>query len=128
MIPTELDHHTTLFLMAPTKMSPPRRSKSGLNYRTWIKSEATRSVAGYKKRASPSSGNQKSPRTSACLARLRSRARSKVAASKVHNAITFNKNTARVMKMMKAIANYEARRKHTLVLQPNMSYSLARRN
>jgi hypothetical protein len=108
-------------------MAPPRRSKSGLNYRTWIKSEAARSVASYKKRVSPST-RLSSPKTVASIARLRSRARSKVATSKIHNAITFNKNTARVMKMMKAIANYEARRKHKLVLQPNMSYSLARRN
>ena len=109
-------------------MSPPRRSKSGLNFRTWIKNEAKRSVFNYGKRGSPSSGNHTSRRTAASLARLRQRAYRKVGLSAVHNAATFNKNTARVMKMMKAIANYEARRRHKLVLQPSGSFSLARRN
>lgn len=90
-----------------------------------MKKEALRSVFNYGKRGSPSSG---SPRTAASLARLRQRAYRKVGLSKFHNEATFKKNTARVMKMMKEIANYEARRRHKLVRQPSGSFALARRN
>ena len=104
-------------------MSPPRTPKSGLNYRTWIKSEARRAVANYKKSTtSPSSANQKS------LMRLRARAIRAVTASRQYNNATFNRDVARVKKMMKEIVNYEARRRYKLVRQPNGSYSLARRN
>lgn len=109
-------------------MSPPRRSKSGLNFRPWINAEARRAVANYAKRTSPSSGNLKSPKTIKSLVRLRSRAHRTVGAARQYNALTFQRNKARVLKMMKAVANYEARRRHKLVRQPSGSFSLARRN
>lgn len=109
-------------------MSPPRRPKYGLNFRPWWKAEAKSAIANYKKRTSPSSGSHKSPKTAASLMRLRSRALSALSASKQYNAMTAQKNIARAVKMMKTIANYEARRKHRLVRQPSGSYSLARKN
>lgn len=109
-------------------MSPPRRSKSGLNFRPWIKASAQRAVANYKKRTSPSSGSHRSPKTAASLMRLRARAKQAVNMFHRYNAATFQRNKARVMKMMKEIANYEARRRHKLVRQPNGSFALARRN
>jgi hypothetical protein len=60
--------------------------------------------------------------------RLRARAGKAVSASRQYNAAMFQRNVARVKKMMKAVANYEARRRYGLVRQPNGSYSLARRN
>lgn len=86
-----------------------------------------RAVANYKKRTSPSSRNNKSPRTSASLARLRGRARQTVELAQKYNSLTFQINKERIKKMIKEIANYEARRKHKLVRQPNGSFSLARR-
>lgn len=109
-------------------MSPPRKSSSGLNFRTWIKAEARRAVANYAKRTSPSSGSHRSPKTATSLMRLRNRAYRAVAASKQYNEAVYARNLARVKKMLKEIANYEARRRHKLVRQPNGSYSLARRN
>ncbi len=115
-------------LLLKSKMSPPRRSKSGLNYRTWIKGEAVRSVLNYKKRTSPSSGSHKSPKTAASLMRLRARAGRAVGLARYHNEAVLARNIARVKKMLKEIANYEARRRHLLVQQPNKSFALARRN
>ncbi len=108
-------------------MSPPRRSTTGLNYRTWILAEARRAVANYKKRTSPSSGNHKSPRTAASLMRLRNRAHRAVGLKKFHNQAVLERNIARVKKMMKEITNYKTR--HTgyrLVQQPNGTMSLAK--
>jgi hypothetical protein len=115
-------------LLSRSKMSPPRKSSSGLNFRTWMRSEAVRALRNYKKRTSPSSGNHRSPKTSASLMRLRNRAHRAVTASKNYNEAILMRNTARVKKMLKEIANYEARRRHKLVRQPSGSYSLARRN
>jgi hypothetical protein len=50
-----------------------------------------------------------------------------VATLKNYNAAVLRRNHARVKKMLKEIANYEARRTHKLVRQPNGSFSLARR-
>jgi hypothetical protein len=60
--------------------------------------------------------------------RLRNRAKRAIATLHGYNAAVLQRNTARVKKMLKEIANYEARRTHKLVLQPNSSYSLARRS
>ncbi len=60
--------------------------------------------------------------------RLRARATKAVSAFRQYNAAMLQRDVARVKKMMKEIANYEARRKYKLMMQPNMSYSLARRN
>jgi hypothetical protein len=59
--------------------------------------------------------------------RLRNRAKRTVATLQGYNAAVLARNTARVKKMLKEIANYEARRTHKLVRQPSGSYSLARR-
>ena len=109
-------------------MSPPRRPKNGINFRTWWKSEAQRAVANYKKRISPSSGSHTAPKTAASLARLRTRARRAVANFQNYDKTVIERNIARVTKMLKEVANYEARRRHKLVINPNKSYSLARRN
>ena len=108
-------------------MSPRRPSVSGLNFRTWMRTNAGRAVRHYKKRTSPSSGSPKSPKTSASLMRLRNRAKRTVATLQGYNAAVLAANHARVKKMIKEIANYEARRTHKLVRQPSGSYSLARR-
>lgn len=107
-----------------------RKSKmvSGLNFSMWMRANAGRAVRHYKKRTSPSSGSHTSPRTAASLARLRNRAMRKVATLRGYNAAILQRNTARVKKMLKEIANYEARRKHKLVRQPSGSFALARRN
>lgn len=107
-------------------MSPPRKSKSGLNFRTWMRKEAQRAVANYRKRTSPSSGSHKSPRTAASLMRLRGRAGRAVSAVQNYNAAILKRNVARVKKMIKEIANYEARRRHRLVQHPNKTFGLAR--
>lgn len=114
-------------LLLKSKMSPRRPSVSGLNFSTWMRANAGRAVRHYKKRTSPSSGNHKSPRTSASLMRLRNRAIRAVATLQGYNAAVLARNHARIKKMLKEIANYEARRTHKLVRQPNNSYSLARR-
>lgn len=108
-------------------MSPRRPSVSGLNFSTWMRTNAGRAVRHYKKRTSPSSGSPKSPKTSASLMRLRNRAKRTVATLQGYNAAVVAANHARVKKMIKEIANYEARRTHKLVRQPSGSYSLARR-
>lgn len=108
-------------------MSPRRPSVSGLNFSTWMRTNAGRAVRHYKKRTSPSSGSPKSPKTSASLMRLRNRAKRTVATLQGYNAAVLAANHARVKKMIKEIANYEARRTHKLVRQPSGSYSLARR-
>ena len=108
-------------------MSPRRRSVSGLNFSTWMRTNATRAVGHYKKRTSPSSGSHKSPKTSASLMRVRNRAMRTMATLQNYNASVAARNYARIKKMMKEIANYEARRTHKLVRQPSGSYSLARR-
>ena len=108
-------------------MSPRRPSVSGLNFSTWMRTNAGRAVRHYKKRTSPSSGSPKSPKTSASLTRLRNRAKRTVATLQGYNAAVLAANHARVKKMIKEIANYEARRTHKLVRQPSGSYSLARR-
>ena len=108
-------------------MSPRRPSVSGLNFSTWMRTNAGRAVRHYKKRTSPSSGSPKSPKTSASLMRLRNRAKRTVATLQGYNAAVVAANHARIKKMIKEIANYEARRTHKLVRQPSGSYSLARR-
>ena len=108
-------------------MSPSRRAVSGLNFSTWMRANATRAVGHYKKRTSPSSGSHKSPRTSASLMRLRNRAKRTVSTLHSHNAAVLARNNARIKKMLKEIANYEARRTHKLVRQPSGSFALARR-
>jgi hypothetical protein len=92
-----------------------------------MRAEATRTVRHYKKRTSPSSGSHTSPKTAASLARLRNRATRVVTALQNYNAAILLRNTARVKKMLREIANYEARHRHKLVRQPNGSLSLARR-
>lgn len=109
-------------------MSPRRPSSSGLNFGTWMRANAGRAVRHYKKRTSPSSGSHKSPKTSASLMRLRNRAKRTIATMHGYNAAILVRNTARVKKMLKEIANYQARRTHKLVRQPSGSYSLARRS
>ena len=93
-----------------------------------MRANAGRAVHHYKKRVSPSSGSHKSPNTAASLMRLRNRAKRTVATLQGYNAAVLARNTARVKKMLKEIANYTARRTHKLVRQPSGSYSLARRN
>lgn len=108
-------------------MSPRRPSVSGMNFRTWMRSNAGRAVSHYKKRTSPSSGSHKSPKTSDSLMRLRNRAKRTVSTLQGYNTAMMARNQARIKKMIKEIANYEARRTHKLVRQPSGSYSLARR-
>lgn len=115
-------------MLPKSKMSPRRRSVSGLNFTTWVRDNAGRSVRHYKKRTSPSSGSHTSPKTSASLMRLRNRGMRTVALLQNYNAAILQRNTARIKKMLKEIANYEARRSHKLVRQPSGSYSLARRS
>ena len=59
--------------------------------------------------------------------RLRNRGMRTVATLQNYNATVLRRNHARVKKMIKEIVNYEARRTHKLVRQPNGSFSLARR-
>jgi hypothetical protein len=92
-----------------------------------MRTNAGRAVRHYKKRTSPSSTNQKSPKTSASLARLRNRAKRTVTTLQGYNASVLARNQARIKKMLKEIANYNTRRRHKLVRQPNGSFSLARR-
>jgi len=108
-------------------MSPRRPSASGLNFSTWMRTNAGRAVRHYKKRTSPSSGNHTSPKTSASLARLRNRAKRTVATLQRYNAAVLARNQARVKKMLKEIANYKARHSHKLVRQPSGSFAFARR-
>jgi rubrerythrin len=108
-------------------MSPRRPSVSGLNFSTWMRTNAGRAVRHYKKRASPSSGSHTSPKTAASLARLRNRAKRTVATLQGYNSAVLARNQARIKKMLKEISNYEARHRHKLVRQPSGSYSLARR-
>lgn len=105
-------------------MSPRRPSVSGLNFGTWMRANAGRAVRHYKKRTSPSSG---SPKTAASLTRLRNRAKRTITTLQGYNAAVLVANHARIKKMLKEIANYEARRTHKLVRQPSGSYSIARR-
>ena len=114
-------------LLRKSKMSPRRRSVSGLNFSTWMRANAGRAVRHYKKRTSPSSGSHTSPKTAASLMRLRERAIRTVATLQNYNAAVVARNHARIKKMLKEIANYEARRTHKLVRQPSGSFSLARR-
>ena len=109
-------------------MSPPRRSVSGLDFSTWIRTNLNRAIRHYGKRAGPPSGSPRSPRTSASVARLRNRAHRVAATLHGYNAAVLRRNHARIKKMHKEIANYNARRRHRLVHQPNGSHSLARRN
>ena len=92
-----------------------------------MRANAGRAVLHYKKRTSPSSGSHKSPATSASLMRLRNRAKRTVATLQGYNAAVLARNHARIKKMLKEIANYEARRSHKLVRQPSGSFALARR-
>jgi hypothetical protein len=69
----------------------------------------------------------RSPRANASLARLGARRQRTVRASKQYNASVVARNVARVKKMLREIANYEARQKYRFVRQPNGSYSLGRR-
>lgn len=108
-------------------MSPRRPSVSGLNFSTWMRANTSRSVRHYKKRASPSSENRTSPKTVASLTRLRNKAKRTIATLQGYNAAVLARNTARVKKMLREIANYNARHRHKLVRQPSGSYSLARR-
>ncbi|BAT22478.1 hypothetical protein [Yellowstone lake phycodnavirus 2] len=113
-----------VFLCPCSKMSPRRPSVSGLNFSTWMRANAGRAVRHYKKRTSPSSG---SPKTAASLTRLRNRAKRTITTLQGYNAAVLAANHARIKKMLKEIANYEARRTHKLVRQPSGSYSIARR-
>ena len=92
-----------------------------------MRTNAGRAVRHYKKRTSPSSGSHTSPKTAASLMRLRNRAKRTVATLQGYNAAVLARNQARIKKMLKQIANYEARHRHRLVRQPSGSYSLARR-
>lgn len=106
-------------------MSPRRRSSSGLDYRTWVKAEAQRAMANYKKRRSPSSGSPRAPNTAASLARLQSRAIQAVNVARFHNEAIMKRNMARVKKMLKEINNYQTRHAgYRLVQQPNGSWGL----
>jgi hypothetical protein len=108
-------------------MSPPRRSSSGLNFRTWMRAEAKRAVTNYKKRTSPSSGGHKSPKTAASLMRLRNRARRAVVSTQNYNQAIYARNMARVKKMLKEITNYKTRHAgYVLVQQPNGTMGLAK--
>jgi hypothetical protein len=89
-----------------------------------MRANAGRAVRHYKKRTSPSSG---SPKTAASLTRLRNRAKRTITTLQGYNAAVLAANHARIKKMLKEIANYEARRTHKLVRQPSGSYSIARR-
>lgn len=109
-------------------MSPRRRTVSGLTFSAWRRGNATRAVGHYKKRTSPSSGSHKSPSTSASLMRLRNRAMRTVNTMKQYNNAILARNTARIEKMLKEIANYNARHLHRFVIQPNMSISFGRRS
>lgn len=109
-------------------MSPRRPSSSGLNFRTWMRTNAGRAVRHYKKRTSPSSGSHTSPKTSASLMRLRNRAKRTVATLQNYNAAIIARNQARIKKMLREIANSEARHRYKLVRQPSGSFSLARRS
>lgn len=108
-------------------MSPPRPSSSGLNFRTWMRGEAHRAVATYKKRTSPSSGNHKAPKTAASLMRLRSRAiQAERLARTTHEAV-IARNITRIKKMLKELANYNTRHAgYRLVHQPNGTMGLAK--
>lgn len=99
-----------------------------MNNRPWIKKEAHSAVASYKKRTSPSSGSHKSPKTSASLVRLRKRAMNSVALKKNYEEMQMVKQVFKINRMIKEVKNYAARRKHKLVVQPNGTMSLARRN
>lgn len=107
---------------------PPRRSSIEAAYLgDWKRASAERAVKNYKKRTSPSSGSHTAPNTSASLMRLRSRAMRSVARSKNVNAALLSRNIARIEKMLRQVANYNARRRYKLVRQPNGSFSLASR-
>jgi hypothetical protein len=60
--------------------------------------------------------------------RLRNRAMRTVNTLHGYNNAILARNTARVKKMLRVIANYNARHRHQLVLQPNLSFSLGRRS
>jgi hypothetical protein len=96
--------------------------------RPWIKKEAHAALASYKKRTSPSSGNLKSPRTSASLMRLRKKAMNSIARKQNYNDAQLAKQVLKMNRMIKEMKNYAARHSHKLVVQPNGTLSLARRN
>jgi hypothetical protein len=97
-----------------------------MNNKPWIKKEAHASLASYKKRTSPSSGNLKSPKTSASLMRLRKRAMKSVAHKQNYEEAQLARQILKMNRMIKEIKNYAARRSHKLVVQPNGTLSLAR--
>ena len=92
-----------------------------------MRGNAGRAVRHYNKRTSPSSGSHTHPKTAASLMRLRNQALRRVSTLQGYNAAVLARNHARIKKMLKEIANYEARMTHKLVRQPSGSYSLARR-
>ena len=94
----------------------------------WIKKEAHAALASYKKRTSPSSGNLKSPKTLASLTRLRKKAMASIARKQNYEESQMAKHLLKMNRMIKEIKNYAARHKHKLVVQPNGTLSLARRN
>ena len=96
--------------------------------RPWMKKEAHAALASYKKRTSPSSGNLKSPRTSASLMRLRKKAMSSISRKKKYEETMMAKRVLKMNRMIKEMKNYAARHSHKLVVQPNGTLSLARRN
>jgi hypothetical protein len=96
--------------------------------RPWIKKEAHSALASYEKRTSPSSGNLKSPKTAASLMRLRKKAMSSISRKKNYEETMMAKRVLKMNRMIKEIKNYAARRSHKLVVQPNGTLSLARRN
>jgi len=99
-----------------------------MNNRPWIKKEAHAAVASYKKRTSPSSGSHKSPKTAASLMRLRKRSINAIALKQNYEEMKMLNQVLKMNRMIKEMKNYAARRKHKLVVQPNGTMSLARRN
>jgi len=60
--------------------------------------------------------------------RLRNRAMRTMNTMHERNNAILARNTSRIKKMLREIANYNARHSHRLVLQPNLSFSLGRRS
>jgi hypothetical protein len=96
--------------------------------RPWVSKEAQAALASYKKRTSPSSGNTKSPRTSASLMRLRKKALNTIARKQNYEELKMANQLLKMNRMIKEIKNYAARHRYKLVVQPNGSLSLARRD
>ena len=96
--------------------------------RPWIAKEARAALASYKKRTSPSSRNAKSPKTSASLMRLRKKAMNTIARKQNYEEMKMANQIQKMNRMIKEVKNYAARHRYKLVVQPNGSLSLARRD